>query len=185
MSGRHDPHVQRDRAAADPLHDPLLENSKQQHLGFRRQFTDFVQQDCTAVGQLEPSDPSPGGACERSCLVAEQFTGDHARRQGGATHSYERMVTARAQLVDGPGDEFFARSGFPEDQDGTVGWGNLTNGRPYGSHGGSVAGQRSKVAVSPGFVAPIRRLPPIWLQRGYAGGQLDDAGVAVAAPRTG
>ena len=52
-----DPHIDFGRmAAADPLDLPLLQYPQQLDLRIQRQFSDFVQEDRSAIRQLKPSD---------------------------------------------------------------------------------------------------------------------------------
>ena len=94
-----------------------------------------------AVGQLEAAEPALGRAGEGPRLVAEQLAGDHARGQGGAVDRHQQVVPARAELVDGPGDQLLAGAGLAEDQDGAVGPGDLLDRQPDRLHRLALAGQ--------------------------------------------
>ena len=53
--------------------------------------------------------------------MAEQLALQQPRWNGGTIHRDEGMVPAGAELMDGAGEAFLARAGFPLEQDGGVG----------------------------------------------------------------
>src|SRR6185312_16370727 len=76
--------------------------------------------DGSAIGQLESTDPLVNRAGERTLLVAEELAFEQASRNRRAIQLHERVVTASAQLMDRPRDEFLARSGLAQNQDGRI-----------------------------------------------------------------
>ncbi len=60
-------------------------------------------------------------AGEGADLVAEQLVVEQVFIEGGAVERRERLVLARAVVVDGAGDQFLAGTGLAEDEDRGVG----------------------------------------------------------------
>ena len=89
VRGGDDAHVHRDRRrAADALDGPLLQDAEEHYLRLGRQFADFIEENRPLMGQLEATGAPPRRAGEGAGLVAEQFAGDHARRERGAVDSH-------------------------------------------------------------------------------------------------
>ena len=61
------------------------------------------------------------GAGEGALLVAEELALQQARGDGRAVELDEGALPARAEIVDGAGDELLAGAGLPADEDGGVG----------------------------------------------------------------
>ena len=57
-------------------------------------------------------------AGEGAALVAEKLGFEQAGGNGGAVDPDESAFAARAEIVNGAGDDFLAGAGFAEDQDG-------------------------------------------------------------------
>ena len=83
IGGGDQPDVGLDRLrGADPLELPLLQDAQQLHLELERQLADLVEEERSAVGQLEAAAASPVGAGEGTLLVAEELALDQARSAG-------------------------------------------------------------------------------------------------------
>src|SRR5262249_12735605 len=74
------------RGTAYPVELPLLQDPQQLGLCVDGEFPDLIQEDGSAVGQLEPAKPPCDSPTERPLLVAEQLALDQSRRQGGAVY---------------------------------------------------------------------------------------------------
>src|SRR5205823_12871219 len=111
------------------------------------------QKEGAAVRQLEPADATLARPGERPGLVAPQLAGDDARGESGRVDTHEQPVAARAELVDGAGDQLLARSRLAEDEHGAAGPRDLLDGEPHGAHRRAIAGQRAQVALSSQLVA--------------------------------
>ena len=70
--------------------------------------------------QLKAAELLDDGPGEGPPLMAEQLALQQPRRNGGTIHRDEGVVPAGAELMDGAGEAFFARAGFPLEQDGGV-----------------------------------------------------------------
>ena len=57
--------------ASDSLEFPFLQHPQQRDLGVRQEFAHFVEENRSAVGQLETAKPALRGTGERSLLMAE------------------------------------------------------------------------------------------------------------------
>src|SRR5258708_32019666 len=121
--GRRDqPALGPDRSrAAEPLEFALLQHAQQLRLQLEGHLADLVEEYRAAARELEPSNALSDGAGERALFVAEQLTLEQRRRNRGAVAFEERLRAARAQAMDGAGDELLARAGLTADENGGVG----------------------------------------------------------------
>src|SRR5262249_11557436 len=73
-----------------------------QHLGLDRdmQLSDFVEEYCALIRQLELTDLSGECSCVRALFMAEKFIFDKCRRNGSAVDCHEGLVAPRTQLVN-------------------------------------------------------------------------------------
>src|SRR5262249_42780376 len=99
----------------------LLEHAEQFRLERERNVANFVEKQGAAVRHLEAADFLRDRARERAFLVAEQLAFEQIERNRGAVHFHERASAARAERVDGPRDELFARAGLSLNQYGRMG----------------------------------------------------------------
>ena len=109
--------------AAEPLETAIFEHAQQLGLRDERQVADFVEEQRAVVGQFQPPRFAVVRAGERALLVAEDFGLEQRVGQRGAVDRLELFAAAAAQLVNHPRDDFLARAGRPQDQDGNVGLG--------------------------------------------------------------
>src|SRR5439155_10454950 len=85
-----------------------LEHAKQFHLLVEGHFGDFIQKNRPAGRALEVADMALHGAGEAPALVSEQLRFDQLGGNGAAVDRDEIAIAARAQIVNGSGDEFLA-----------------------------------------------------------------------------
>ena len=101
-------------AQAAELH--LLQDAQQLDLGKEAQVADFVEEERAVAGLLEVAFAGADGAGKGAFFVAEELGFDEGFRNGAAGNGDERLVGARAQVVNGAGDEFLAGAAFAGDQ---------------------------------------------------------------------
>src|SRR5262249_54024847 len=77
-----------------------LEDAPQLRLDRRGERADLVEEERSAVGELEPAGPRADGAREGSPLVAEELGLRQRIRQRRGVDGHERAVAARALRVD-------------------------------------------------------------------------------------
>ena len=138
VGGGDDPGVDLDGAGvADPLELPLLQDAEQLDLELGRGAVDLVEEDAAGVRGLEPAGPVVDGAGERPLDVAEQLALEQALGQGAAVDADVGAGVARAEVVDGAGDQLLAGPGLADDQDAGARRGDLaaSSGRPRPSPG--------------------------------------------------
>ena len=110
-------HVDAQRArAAEALELLLLEHAQELRLELDRDVAHFVQEERSAVGQLEAPDALRDRARERAALVAEELALEQARRDGGAVDLDEAALAPRAALVDRARDQLLAGARLAADQ---------------------------------------------------------------------
>jgi hypothetical protein len=73
------------------------------------------------MGEFETADALGDGAGEGAAFVAEEFAFEQAGGDGGAIHFDKGVVVARAEIVNGAGDEFLAGAGFAVNENGGIG----------------------------------------------------------------
>ena len=106
---------------AHPLHLALLQHAQQPHLGRGRHVADLVEEDGAAVRRLEQALLVAGGAGEAALHVAEQLALEQGLGQRRAVHRDERLVLARAAVVDGAGHQLLAGAALALDEHGGAG----------------------------------------------------------------
>jgi hypothetical protein len=84
-------------------------------------------EDGPGVGQLELSQLAAVGAGEGAPLVPEQLRLEELPRQRGAVDLDPRAIGPRGRRVDGSGDQLLADTALAEDQDGSIGEGDLSH----------------------------------------------------------
>src|SRR5262249_40672407 len=119
-------------AASDSLEFPFLKDSQQCNLSVRRQFADFVQENCSPVGQLETAESALHGAGEGSLLMAKQFRGNQRWRKRSTVHADEWAFGPIRSFVNSPGHELLAGARLPYNQNGRVSWSDFGNLRENG-----------------------------------------------------
>ncbi len=140
MRRRDDADVYLDRlVAADARDLAVFQHAQQLGLQRQRHVADFVEEQGAAVGIFETALAHLVGAGEGAGLVAEQLVVEQALVQGGAVQGGERLVLARAVVVQRLGDQLLARAVFAEDQHGGVGRGGRAEALQDLLHAAAVA----------------------------------------------
>ena len=118
MSGGHDPDIDPGRyRAANVLEGHFLEHPDVLGLDLEVDVADLVQEEGPAVGLLEAAHAVAVGAGERPLDVAEQLALEQVLRECRAMHLDEGARRTGTSGVDGCGQELFAGSALPSDQD--------------------------------------------------------------------
>ena len=125
--------------AAEAFEFLFLQDAQEFGLQLERDVADFVQEKGAAIGELEAADFLVDGAGEGAAFVAEEFGFEQAGGNRGAIHFDEGALFARAEIVDGARDEFFAGAGFAEDENGAAGGRDEFDLRQTRANGGAVA----------------------------------------------
>src|SRR2546427_6537881 len=107
-------------AAPQSLELALLEHAEELRLEIEGDLSYFVQEDCPAVGELEPSDALRDRAGEGAFLVAEQLALQQSRWDRGAVQLHESLRAPWAQVVDRARDQLFPRPRLAVDQHGRI-----------------------------------------------------------------
>ncbi len=148
MGGGDEANVNGDRhVAADALNGFFLQHAQEHDLDLARQLRDLVEKEGALVGQFEAADAAARRAGEGAGFMAEQLAGDEIGGEGGAVDGDHEPIAARADLMDGAGDEFLAGAGFAVDQDGAVLSSDLRDGPAHRLHGRAFARQRAQAAL--------------------------------------
>ena len=127
---RQDPQVDADRPrTADPLELAVLQHPQQFALERVGEFTNLVEEDRSAVSQLEPAFLLCDGASERAALVPEQFAFEQRLREGGAIDCDKRFSRARTVEMNRARRQLLAGPGFAGDENSGVDPRDLGNAR--------------------------------------------------------
>ncbi len=111
IAGGDDPGIDADGLRiADALELVLLQHAEQFDLQLGRGRVDFVEKNGAGVGGLEPARAVFDRARESSADVAEKLALQQVFGERAAIHADERTAAARAEAVDGLGDQFLARA---------------------------------------------------------------------------
>ena len=99
--------------AAQPFKFMFLQNPQQFGLQFEWDVAHFVEKQGSLIGSLEPAGLAHYGAGKCSLLVPKELALEQAAGNGGTVQLNEGLTASRAQIVNGAGDKFFSRAGFP------------------------------------------------------------------------
>ena len=139
VSGCDDSNIATDRlVVAHTLEDPLLQHAQQLHLHRGAHIADLIQEQCAAFSDLETPPPRRIRAGERAFFMPEELAFHQFGRYRTTVHRDESPAAARARFVDSTGDNLFAGTGFPENQDVRVVGRHLSDEAhhlPYGGGG--------------------------------------------------
>src|SRR5665213_2744698 len=125
VRGSHEADIRPDRAcAAHSLEFLVLNGTQQFRLKFEWQLANLIKKQRTLVRQLEPSDLLRNRAREGALFMAEELTLQKAGGNRRAVYLDEAAFPARTEFVNRAGDEFFPRSGLPQDENSRICWRN-------------------------------------------------------------
>src|SRR5262249_32969525 len=111
-------------ATANALEFLLLQYTQQLRLKFRRDVTNFVQEESALICRFKPADPMRDGTGKCALLVAKQFAFKQPSRYRGAVHFDEWLVFPRTKLVNGSRNKLLSRTGFAENNYAGIHWGH-------------------------------------------------------------
>jgi hypothetical protein len=113
MSGRNDANIYLLSArTAQPFKFMFLQNPQQFGLQLERNVTYFIKKQSSLVRDLEPASLSYDGTRKGTLLVPKELALEEAGGDRSTIQLDKRPVTALAQIVNGPSDEFFSGSCF-------------------------------------------------------------------------
>ncbi|SPE33762.1 hypothetical protein SBA2_800020 [Acidobacteriia bacterium SbA2] len=109
VRSRDDPHIHADVLhSADAPDGLILQDSQQLRLEIGRHFTDFIEKQRPAVGDLKEPLLQGFGVGERPAFVAEEFGFHQGFRDGRAVDGHKRLVGAHAVVMDRLGHQVLA-----------------------------------------------------------------------------
>src|SRR6202023_3417460 len=91
-------------------------------LQVKTDIPDFIQEKCSAIGQLEPTSFLHECAGERALFMPKEFDFDQPGRNSGAIQSNERALATRTAVVNGPSEHFLPGPGLAMQQHGRACW---------------------------------------------------------------
>jgi len=98
----------------------VLEHLEEPPLHLRAHLGQPIQEQGSAVSQLEEPRLPVDSVRERTAIVAEQLPLEEVVCEGAAVHVEERLAPPRAQRVQRAREQALAGARFPEDQDRSV-----------------------------------------------------------------
>src|SRR5579862_8805716 len=122
MRGSHQPDVDPKRTATSESFELALLNDPQKlGLQFQRDVADLVEQEGSIMSQLKSPGPLRQSAGESALFVSKQFAFEQTGGNCCTIHFYKFAVFSQAALVNLPGENFLARTGFSQKQDRRIG----------------------------------------------------------------
>ena len=119
---RHDAHVHfLADIAAHTLKFPFLQHPQNLDLQTQIHFPDFVQENGSSVRQLKTSGPGAQRVGKSALFMPEEFAFQQLLGNGPAVDGHKRLVGTATIVMQGPYQQFLARTGFPGDQHRAVG----------------------------------------------------------------
>ena len=103
----------------------FLKDPEQLALQIKRKLSDLIEKERRSVGNFESADHLGQGARVSAFFAAEQLAFDQRGRKRSAVDRHQRPVFPQTHAVDGPGQQFFSCSGFPQEENRRVCSGNL------------------------------------------------------------
>jgi hypothetical protein len=110
-----------------PLELLLLQRAEKVGLQLQGQIADLVEKESTPIREVESPLGLRASARESASFVAEEFALEQGPGNSRAVQDYERSLPSRTLVVNGMGDDFFARAGFVLNQGYRIGIGYHTN----------------------------------------------------------
>src|SRR5262249_20293900 len=145
---RHQPHVHADGVrATQALELLLLQSAEKLGLQFQGDVADLIEEQRPLVGQLEAADLLHDGAGKGAFLVAKQLALQQPGGDGGTVELDEGPLPARAQVVEGAGNQFLAGASFAAHEHGGAGGRHGPALLERASRGGAVADDLAEVVV--------------------------------------
>ena len=146
---------------ADTVEVAIRQHPQQPGLQVERHVADFIEEQGAAFGLLEAAAPRGLGAGEGAALMAEQLRLEQILRDRRRIEGDERLLRARAVLVQRTRDEFLAGARFARDQHRHVRLRQAADGAEHFLHGRRLAEDFGRFGGS-GFDA---RFAQAFLQR--------------------
>ncbi len=121
-----DPHIGAlGLVAAHALKGPLLQYTQQLDLHRQRHIADFIEEQRTAIGQLETPGAAGDGPGKGALLMTKQLAFQQLGRNCPAVDRHKRRVAALGVVVQIARHHFLAGAGLAEDQHTGIGIGHL------------------------------------------------------------
>src|SRR4051812_1764282 len=134
---------------ADAADRALLEDTQQLRLHRDRQLADLVEEYRPAVRAFDRACARLHRAGERAFRVAEQLGVEEVLGERRAIDDDERPALAKRGIVNGPGNELFARSRLTVDEDRGIGWADPSEERKELAHHLASADHPVELTLSP------------------------------------
>ncbi|MGC4085265.1 MAG: hypothetical protein QM736_24880 [Vicinamibacterales bacterium] len=152
--------------APETLHLAVLQDAQQLGLRGLVKIADFVEENRSAVRQLETAASQRCRAGERSLLVAEQLALDQVSGDCRTVHLHERTCRPWAARVNVRRQQFLARSRFAGEEHARIGSCNtrrllddLPEQRAVADHGRSIADEIAEALVLALQIEPFEGVP--------------------------
>src|SRR4029077_14511163 len=84
---------------------PLLQSAQELGLQVHRNIADFIEEQSAVISQFEAAALLDQRSRERTFFMTEQFALPQSRRNGRTVEADECSRTARAPIMNGPGDQ--------------------------------------------------------------------------------
>src|SRR3989442_10005178 len=144
--------------AAEALKFPFLQHPEQFRLHLKRQFPYLIEKHGAPVREFEATDALCNSTRKSPFLVSEEFTFEQGDWNGRAVELDEGLGGAWAELMNGAGDQFFARAGLAGDEHGRIGRRDGLYLMQHMAEGGAVSHNVRKVQLTADGIFQIQLL---------------------------
>src|SRR4029077_228995 len=90
----------------------LLQSAQELRLQIHRDIADLIQKERAVIRQFEAAALLDQCSGEGTLFMTEQFALPQSRRNGRTIQADECSSATRAPIMNGPGDQFLARTSF-------------------------------------------------------------------------
>src|SRR5208337_3297404 len=112
----------------------ILQKSQQLHLKRLGKLAYFIKKERAAIGLFNASSFGFSSSGEGPFFISEKFGLQQVVRKRCTIDFYERRASPAAEFMDYPGNERLSGAGFPQEQNGGLGWGYLHDQLLYCKH---------------------------------------------------
>ena len=112
---------------ADSGERPFLQEAQEFDLDGQGEVSDFIEEQGSAIGGLGAADSACHGTGERTFFMTEDFGFQQIFGKGRAVESDKGAFVSIGESLNGGSHQFLSGSGGSADQDGGIGWCDLTD----------------------------------------------------------
>ena len=161
VRGREHAHVHLTRARiADALHLAGLQHAQELRLLMQREISDLVQEECSAIGELEAAHAIGLRIRERSLHVSKELALEYPFGQPAHVHGDEGVVATRRDRVQPARGELLPRSVLAPDQHVRIRGANARHELEHRAHARRIGDDLRRTLAAQDLVLPLESHRP-------------------------